>query len=204
MQVNVMAVADRGLGAAAGGAGGSGGGLTLACSPCCRWRRSLERRLLRALSRRRRRCGGGRSRPRAALAAGLDGVRLLGLRADHHVAVRAVEPHLGLGRRRHDRPRALGRPEVQMDRDRRRRDPPCRWTAEQHAESIQRDIDPALARGYRVVISDVWTWSADELAGQSAAPCPPPTARRRSTPCCTTTTTRSPPSAIPLPALTTS
>jgi hypothetical protein len=42
------------------------------------------------------------------------------------------------------------------------------WTAEQHAQSIKRDIDLALDRGYRVVISDVWNWSADELAGQLA------------------------------------
>ena len=40
------------------------------------------------------------------------------------------------------------------------------WTAEQHAASIRHDIDQALDRGYRVAISDVWTWSADELAGQ--------------------------------------
>ena len=40
------------------------------------------------------------------------------------------------------------------------------WTAEQHARTIKRDIDQALDRGYRVAISDVWLWSADELAGQ--------------------------------------
>ena len=40
------------------------------------------------------------------------------------------------------------------------------WTAEQHAQSIKHDIDQALDRGYRVVVSDVWSWSADELAGQ--------------------------------------
>jgi len=40
------------------------------------------------------------------------------------------------------------------------------WTAEQHAQSIKRDIDQALDRGYRVAISDVWRWSPDELAGQ--------------------------------------
>jgi hypothetical protein len=40
------------------------------------------------------------------------------------------------------------------------------WTAEQHAQSIKRDIDQALDRGYRVVVSDVWSWSVDELAGQ--------------------------------------
>ena len=43
-----------------------------------------------------------------------------------------------------------------------------RWTPEQHAEAIKRDLDAAFARGYRVVISDVWTWSEAELAGQLA------------------------------------
>jgi hypothetical protein len=40
------------------------------------------------------------------------------------------------------------------------------WTPAQHADSIRRDIDDALARGYRVVISDVWKWSVSELEGQ--------------------------------------
>jgi hypothetical protein len=40
------------------------------------------------------------------------------------------------------------------------------WTAEQHAASIKRDIDQALDRGYRVVISDAWRWNREELAGQ--------------------------------------
>jgi hypothetical protein len=44
----------------------------------------------------------------------------------------------------------------------------ARWTAEQHAEAIRRDLDAALARGYRVVISDVWTWSVEKLAGELA------------------------------------
>ncbi len=39
------------------------------------------------------------------------------------------------------------------------------WTAEEHAQSIRRDIDMALDRGYRVVASGVWTWSPDTLAG---------------------------------------
>lgn len=39
------------------------------------------------------------------------------------------------------------------------------WTPEQHAQSIRHDLDAAFARGYRVVISGVWTWSAEELAG---------------------------------------
>ena len=40
------------------------------------------------------------------------------------------------------------------------------WTPEQHAKSIRHDIETALARGHRVVISDVWTWSTEELAVQ--------------------------------------
>lgn len=39
------------------------------------------------------------------------------------------------------------------------------WAAEEHAQSIKRDIDMALDRGYRVVASDIWTWSPDTLAG---------------------------------------
>jgi hypothetical protein len=41
-----------------------------------------------------------------------------------------------------------------------------RWTAEQDAQAIKHDIDYALDNGYRVVISDVWSWSAGELANQ--------------------------------------
>lgn len=44
----------------------------------------------------------------------------------------------------------------------------ARWTPEQHAEAIRRDLDAAFARGYRVVIADVWTWSVDKLAGELA------------------------------------
>jgi hypothetical protein len=40
------------------------------------------------------------------------------------------------------------------------------WTAEQHAEALHRDIDLALERGYRVIISDAWDWNAVQLAGQ--------------------------------------
>jgi hypothetical protein len=43
------------------------------------------------------------------------------------------------------------------------------WTARQNAEVLARDIDQALDRGYRVVISDVWTWPREELAGQLGA-----------------------------------
>ena len=43
------------------------------------------------------------------------------------------------------------------------------WTAEQNAEVLKADIDHALDRGHRVVISDVWTWSEAELTGQLGA-----------------------------------
>ena len=38
------------------------------------------------------------------------------------------------------------------------------WTGTQHAEFLKRDIDLALARGYDVIASDVWSWSESELA----------------------------------------
>lgn len=40
------------------------------------------------------------------------------------------------------------------------------WTPEKNAEVLKADIDHAFERGYRVVISDVWTWDEAELAGQ--------------------------------------
>ena len=40
------------------------------------------------------------------------------------------------------------------------------WTAEQHAQAIEHDIDYALDNGYRVVVSDMWTWSVAELSDQ--------------------------------------
>jgi hypothetical protein len=43
------------------------------------------------------------------------------------------------------------------------------WTPQQNADAIARDIDQALDRGYRVVISDVWTWTRSEFAGQLGA-----------------------------------
>jgi hypothetical protein len=43
------------------------------------------------------------------------------------------------------------------------------WTAAHNAEVLKRDIDHALDRGYRVVVSDVWTWNEAELAGQLGA-----------------------------------
>ena len=43
------------------------------------------------------------------------------------------------------------------------------WTAQHNAEVLKRDIDHALDRGYRVVVSDVWTWNEAELTGQLGA-----------------------------------
>ena len=43
------------------------------------------------------------------------------------------------------------------------------WTAEHNALVLKRDIDHAFARGHRVVISDVWTWTEAELTGQLGA-----------------------------------
>jgi hypothetical protein len=40
------------------------------------------------------------------------------------------------------------------------------WTPERNAQALRRDIDHALDKGYRVIASDVWTWSVDELTGQ--------------------------------------
>ncbi len=38
------------------------------------------------------------------------------------------------------------------------------WTAAEHAAAIRRDINLALDRGYRVVVSEMWSWSPDVLA----------------------------------------
>ena len=38
------------------------------------------------------------------------------------------------------------------------------WTAAEHAAALKRDIDLALDRGYRVVVSDMWSWRPDVLA----------------------------------------
>jgi hypothetical protein len=38
------------------------------------------------------------------------------------------------------------------------------WTAAEHAAAIKRDIDLALDRGYRVVVSEMWSWPPDVLA----------------------------------------
>lgn len=38
------------------------------------------------------------------------------------------------------------------------------WTGPEHAAAIKRDIDLALDRGYRVIVSDLWTWPPDVLA----------------------------------------
>lgn len=38
------------------------------------------------------------------------------------------------------------------------------WTGAEHAAALKRDIDLALDRGYRVIVSDLWSWSPDVLA----------------------------------------
>lgn len=38
------------------------------------------------------------------------------------------------------------------------------WTGPQHAAALKRDIDLALDRGYRVVVSGMWAWPPDVLA----------------------------------------
>lgn len=43
------------------------------------------------------------------------------------------------------------------------------WSAEHNAEILRRDIDQALDRGYRVVVSEVWSWDREELARQLGA-----------------------------------
>ena len=147
------------------------------------------------------RCGRG---TRAALPAGLDGVRLLGLRAHHHVAVRAVEPDLGLRRRAVAQPRPVGRSAVQVDRPRRRRHPPSRLDAggeRRRAQARHRPgLRPRLSRGdlRRLDVERATSWPV------SSAACRRRRARRRSGACCTTTTTRTRCSAIRWPAPTTS
>jgi hypothetical protein len=43
------------------------------------------------------------------------------------------------------------------------------WTPAENAQSLRRDLDEAFARGYRVVVSDVWRWSEAELRDALAA-----------------------------------
>ncbi len=38
------------------------------------------------------------------------------------------------------------------------------WTGPEHAAALKRDIDLALDRGYRVIVSDLWAWPPDVLA----------------------------------------
>ncbi len=38
------------------------------------------------------------------------------------------------------------------------------WSRPEHAAALKRDIDLALDRGYRVVVSDMWAWPPDVLA----------------------------------------
>ena len=42
----------------------------------------------------------------------------------------------------------------------------AQWTADEHATALKRDIEMAFDRGYRVVASNVWDWSAAYLASQ--------------------------------------
>jgi hypothetical protein len=44
-----------------------------------------------------------------------------------------------------------------------------RWTPEQNADVLRRDLEAAFDRGYKVVIGDVWTWSEARLASSLAA-----------------------------------
>ena len=39
-------------------------------------------------------------------------------------------------------------------------------SADDDARTVKHDIDLALDLGYRVAISDIWTWDVEELAGQ--------------------------------------
>ncbi|HTR83793.1 MAG TPA: hypothetical protein VMI56_04910 [Reyranella sp.] len=43
------------------------------------------------------------------------------------------------------------------------------WTPEEDAQSIKRQIDTALNKGYRVAIAGFWDWSAEELASHLAS-----------------------------------
>jgi hypothetical protein len=38
------------------------------------------------------------------------------------------------------------------------------WTGPEHAAALKRDIDLALDRGYRLIVSDMWGWPPDVLA----------------------------------------
>jgi len=43
------------------------------------------------------------------------------------------------------------------------------WTPAENAQLLRRDLDEAFARGYRVVVSDVWRWNEAELRDALAA-----------------------------------
>ena len=125
-QRNAMAVG--GLGLARRGAAGSAGpaaGIAPVCRPVL-GAAGLERRATRAVAWWRFGGRGGACGAREALSTRLDSLSLLGIRADHCVAVRVVEPDLGLGRHSDCGQRAIGRTEVQVDCHRRRRHPPSR------------------------------------------------------------------------------
>jgi hypothetical protein len=44
----------------------------------------------------------------------------------------------------------------------------AKWTPQEHAEQLKRDIDRVLDHGYRVAVDEVWGWGVDELAGHLA------------------------------------
>ena len=198
------AVADGGLGAAAGRAVSAiarddGAARRVVARAAC-----LERRPARALSRRRPCSAGGRRRARAALPARLTVFVYWGF-----------EPitmwQYALWSRTWDwdgavtiAPAPSADPKfkwIAVDAGAIRHPD---WTAEQHAAVDQARHRPGARPRLpgrhlrRLDLERRTSWPA------SSAACRRPTGRRRSTGCCTTTTRRSPPSAIPLPAPTTS
>ncbi len=44
----------------------------------------------------------------------------------------------------------------------------ARWTPQEHAEQLKRDIDRVLDHGYRIAVDELWGWSPEELAGRLA------------------------------------
>jgi hypothetical protein len=44
----------------------------------------------------------------------------------------------------------------------------ARWTPEQHAAELKGSIDRMIDLGYQVVVSDVWSWTPEELSGRLA------------------------------------
>jgi hypothetical protein len=44
----------------------------------------------------------------------------------------------------------------------------AKWTPQEHAAQLKRDIDRVLDHGYRIAVDEVWGWSVEELAGHLA------------------------------------